>query len=463
MQYRSFLTWRLLTSRFLPLAAVVAVAFGVFCLIPVLSVMEGFKQQMRGYLRGALSDISVTGDGAAGLYHQLELEEALAKIPHVAAYAPYVEGIAILDAREVGHCAIRGIDPIAESQVSNFARYLLRGSEIRALLEDSKYTFPADRQPLSPEELEFIFSLKRRQDIAAFWQNAPQFPASDLEPPPQPIVVGIEAFRSGIFTLGQTKELITLSPVTREPRSQTFLVVGVFQTKLFEQDLSTIYMPIAVAQNFLALEEQRDDDYKMRFTGFSIRLDDFANAPAVLREIDVNGIGPFRPELLLARSWEQHRGNLLKAVDSEKTIITAMMMLIVAFAGVVIFLILTVMVIEKTRDLGVLRSLGATPRGVVMMFLRMGMVLCILGTVLGVTCGYLLTSNINAVHDFIHDLTGRSLFPPDIYYFTEIPVAYRWFDWATILAPTIALGFLASLIPAVWAARQDPVKTLRHE
>jgi len=213
------------------------------------------------------------------------------------------------------------------------------------------------------------------------------------------------------------------------------------------------------AQNFLGAYGEGD----YRYTGFSIQLDDYNNVGGVKAQIKELGLGGYDGELLWVRTWEDQRKNLLRAVEIEKKIVSVLMLLVVAFAGVVIFLMLTVMVIEKTRDLGVLRSLGATPSGVVGLFLRSGMFLCALGMAIGSTGGYLFTKYINEIHDVIYHLTGWQLFPPDVYYLTEIPIHHRWQDWALILGASIFFGFLASVIPAWYAASRDPVKALRHD
>ena len=111
---------------------------------------------------------------------------------------------------------------------------------------------------------------------------------------------------------------------------------------------------------------------------------------------------------MIVQTWEGQRVSLLQAVDVEKKIIASMMMLIVAFAGAMIFLILTLLVIEKTRDLGVLCSLGASAGGVISLFLRIGMILCMVGIVLGALSGWALTANINAVEEWIFILTSTS-------------------------------------------------------
>lgn len=561
MKYRSFLNTRHLTTRFIPLAAVLVVAGGVFCLIPVLAVMEGFKTEMRSHIRGSLSHLSVVGRGYislydelgvqaalddfvlydlvidravekrgldaslermgfgaervrdlakyAGEYYDLELgpmrsdgsgvgstleiptreefidrakrerlyrsladtglEESLSQLDlpddpryrPIEASAPYVEATAVFKSGVLSTCSIRGIEPAEEAKVGEFLSYLLRDDEIESMLRQRRLRLPKDRKPFTVEEAEHLFSPERREEVRKSFGTFEEDEAAARFEQPQPIVVGIEALRNGRFQMGLNTELTTYSPIDDTVRNGKFIVVGAFQTNVYELDIGLVYMPMGPVGNFLGLYDPTINDN--RLSGFAVKLHDYELAEKVRNQINQFGIGPIPPEQLRARTWEEERSTLLQAVDTEKRIISAMMLLIVAFAGVVIFLILTVMVIEKTRDLGVLRSLGATRRGVVLLFLRTGMILCITGTTLGAIAGWAFTDNINTIHDWLEKLTGRPLFPPNIYYLTEIPVAHNWGDWALVLLPSILCGFLASLIPAIWAANRDPVKALRHE
>lgn len=563
MKYLSFLNTRYLTTRFIPLAAVLVVAGGVFCLIPVLSVMEGFKTQMRASIRGSLSHLTVNGRGYVSMVGEFEVQDALESLvlhheiaeraaeihgideacrmagmtdadleairqlaqiwvldadpdappppgtarresaeerlaasvlegklmrivlniqdltaeeslttfdlptddadryQPVVACAPFVEAMAIFKSSVLATCSIRGIEPAEEAKVGEFLRYLLKDDEIEQMLLHPRMRLPKDRETFTTEEAVALFSRERRDAVRKIYASSEDDPGSSQIEKPQPIVVGIEALRTGRFQLGRTVQLTTYSPVDQSVRFGNFRVVGAFQSNAYELDLGLVYMPLGAMGDFLDLWDEREGDN--RFSGFSVRLADYDQAEAVRDQINRYGLGEFDRDKMMARTWEEERATLLQAVDTEKRIISAMMLLIVGFAGVVIFLILTVMVIEKTRDLGVLRSLGATRRGVIMLFLRTGMILCITGTTLGAVAGWVFTDNINTVHDWIERLTGRSLFPPTIYYLTEIPVDHNWGDWALVLLPSILFGFLASLIPAMWAANRDPVKALRHE
>lgn len=464
MKYLFFVTRRYLVTRFIPWAAVLAVAFGVLALITVLSVMEGFKVEMRQRIRGSLAHLTIHSQTSRGLFDEDVLAERVAKLPQVKAVAPFVEHSGIYRLQLSGglsSCVIRGIEPLAEAGVSDFATYLLRDSEIQLLLEYPQLGhLPDERQPLEPHEIEEIFSRERRTRIA----KATGVEGVELgRGVPQPIVVGIEALRRRRLSIGHVVQIQTFSPLTLEPKVANFIVVGAFKIGEFNQDMSWMFMPIRACQEFLDFYDTNPDINDYRFSGLSVKLDDYGRSEQVKTTIRQEVFPHLRTRIIDVETWEDQRKNLLQAVDIEKTIVGAMMMLLVCFAGFVIFLILTLLVIEKTRDLGVLRSLGATAGGIVGIFMLLGFFLVSLGIVLGGFTGWVFLNNINEVHDWIYEVTGWQLFPPDIYYLTEIPVAFRVLDLLLILGSANAFGLLGSLIPALIAARKDPIKALRHE
>jgi len=461
LQYHGFLMRRYIFRRTIPYAAVLAVAFGVFALIPVLSVMEGFKEEMRERIRGSLSHLTLTGLYTTTFLGVDEAIDRISQLDHVEAVAPFITSEGIYRAYTIAMCEIRGVDPLAEARVGDFARYLLRPEEIRALVDDPRAELPEGRQPLTEAEIRRIFSLERRRELHrsnVFDEDSEGFAWED---PPQPVVVGIEALRRELTRIGHVISLTSYSPVDLEHRVQSFLVVGAFQSGVFEQDEHWIYMPIQAAARYLdVFDEKALDD---RVTGLSIRLDDYRHADAVRRQIEEVIVPGLRNPDVRVLTWEDQRRNLLSAVEIEKRIVSTMMLLIVLFAGFMIFLILMLMVIEKTRDLGVLRSLGATPGGVVRLFLRQGMVLTFLGVLLGIAAGWLLVDNINPLHDAIERATGWTLFPPEVYYLDRIPTRLRAEDWLLVIVPAIVCGYLGSIVPALWAARRDPIQALHHE
>lgn len=433
--------------------------------------MEGFKLEMRERIRGSLSHLVIKGGPVRGLVGEDQLLETVQSQPGVAAASPYVETLALYKVTRLDHCLVRGIDPIQESAVSDFDLYLLSDAEIDQLLADPYLLLPDNRATTPPEKVKEIFSVQRRRQVLRWRLGGNQGEAFSEEAPPQGLVVGIEALRSGRLNMGDVVQLSSYSPITLEPCNGKFIVVGAFQSGVYEQDQQWAYADLRAMQEMLDLWDEEAQD--MRISGISIRLEDYSDASNARMKIDkeiskrmdlpateTEAI-PWRPREVL--TWENQRENLLQAVEIEKRIIAVMMLLIVAFAAAMIFLILMLLVIEKQRDLGVLRALGATRTGVILLVLRQGMILCFTGAILGLIGGWLLVENINEVHDTIFRMTGLRLFPPDIYYLERIPAFMRWQDVTLVCIPTLVFGFLGSFLPALWAGRRDPIRALHHE
>jgi ABC-type lipoprotein release transport system permease subunit len=169
------------------------------------------------------------------------------------------------------------------------------------------------------------------------------------------------------------------------------------------------------------------------------------------------------PFTIQVRTWEQQRSVLVQAVDQEKWIVSFLVFLLNVFIGFVVLLMLVLIVIEKTRDIGILLALGAKPRGVVRIFLADGLVIVALGVGLGLLGGFFFVENINRIHDAFYGLTGIRLFDPQIYQMDRIPTTVTAGQVMVSIFPSILFGFLASLIPAVWASHQDPIKAIHYE
>ena len=470
MQYQSFLSKRYLKRRWAPWAATLAVALGVFSLLSVLAVMEGFKVEMKERIRGSLSHLVVEGIATRQLVGEDSLLDAARTTPGVEAASPFIETLAIYRSAVLDYCILRGVDPSSEAEVSDFDLYLLSEEEIEQLLADPYMMLPEDRAPPDAARVVEVFSLERRRQLLRSRLRRDDVGFVE-EAPPQGLVVGIESLRSGRLAIGDTVQLSSYSPVTFEPRIGKFIIVGAFQSGVYEQDQRWAYSDIRALQQVLDLWDEDAQD--MGISGIALRLTDYSQAEEVKQRLYLEisrrmnlpaadeGSIPWRS--MEINTWENQRDNLLQAVEIEKRIIAAMMLLIVAFAAAMIFLILMLLVIEKSRDLGVLRALGATRGGVIQLVLTQGMILCITGAVLGLTGGWILTENINEAHDAIYRATGMRLFPPDIYYLERIPAVLRWQDMVLVCAPTLIFGFLGSLFPALWAGRRDPIRALHHE
>ena len=165
---------------------------------------------------------------------------------------------------------------------------------------------------------------------------------------------------------------------------------------------------------------------------------------------------------ITVQTWEEVRAPYLRAVNNEKVLLLIVLSFIILLAGFTILATLTLTVVEKTRDIGLLKAIGATTGGVLSLFLRSGLMIGVFGGVLGIGLGRLVERNVNGIKDALSEI-GIQIFPPDIYLFREIPHEWGWTSVAAIFAGGVGIAFLAGLPPALRAARMDPVVALRHE
>jgi lipoprotein-releasing system permease protein len=162
-------------------------------------------------------------------------------------------------------------------------------------------------------------------------------------------------------------------------------------------------------------------------------------------------------------TWEHKQGPLLGAIAVERGLLNVLLFLIVAVAGFGILAIFSMIVVEKTRDIGILKALGASNLGVLNIFLGYGLLLGLVGAALGTGAGLLLTTNLNVVEKFISHYTGQDIFPRNIYYFDSIPTNTQAWTVVVINLGALAIAVLFSIMPALRAAMLHPVRALRYE
>jgi len=240
------------------------------------------------------------------------------------------------------------------------------------------------------------------------------------------------------------------------PVSLAVTVTDVLKTGMSEYDSNLIYCNLEYLQKVRGMvhgEGVRD------FTTIQIKLKDYANAPEVVRKLKA----AFPPHMFTVQTWEDKQGPLLAAVEMESAILNVLLFLIIAVAGFGILAIFFMIVVEKTRDIGIMKALGASSNGIMSIFLSYGLALGIVGSSVGVGLGLLFVHYINQIEDALSWLTGRPVFNEEIYYFSEIPtmVSPLMVFWVALGAVTIAV--LASILPARRAAKLHPVKSLRYE
>ncbi len=382
------------------------VTIGVWVLIAVIAVMSGFDRELRQKLIGMHAHVTVSAAGSPLDRQQQQLiEQDARKLPRVKAVSPYVLGLVLVEFnRHVATPYVKGIDPQGEVQVSQLAQYIKVG----------------------------------KLDLAG-----------------DKVVIGRDlADQLGVF-LGD--KITVYSPRNLEKRGkEVYLpmdleVTGIFESGMFEYDVGLIFTSLETAQ----------DLYEMgnAVHGIEVMTDDpVAGAAEVARELNRELPPPLR-----AQTWAELNKRLLGAIQVEKTMMFFILILIIVVAAFGIMSTLITVTVQKTRDIGVMKALGATPRKILAVFLLQGFTVGVIGVAAGVALGLLTVDNINPINHFLSHILGIDLFPQDIYNFAEIPAFLTPRDLLTITGSALVICTLAGLLPALRAARLEHVEALRHE
>ena len=391
---------------FIALTSMLGIVLGVTALITVLSVMNGFEKELRSRILGVVAHATVSEDDGV-LHHWSALQKMLAGRPHVVGVAPYIEGEGMLSGSQgVSGTLIRGVLPSEESSVSDIGAKMTAGK------------------------------------------------LSDLHPGGFGIVLGNElAMRLGA-RLGDKVTLVTpqttVTPAGILPRLKRFTVVGIFNVGMYEYDNGLAVMAMADAAKLFRMDDA--------VSGVRLKLDDLLRAPAISRQL-ANDLPPG----FVVTDWTQQHVNFFRAVQMEKTVMFVILLLIVAVAAFNIVSTLVMMVRDKEADIAVLRTLGATPRSIMTIFIVQGSLIGVVGTALGGIGGVLLALNVETIVPFIEHLFHVEFLSADVYYISELPSELQWHDVARICGVSMVLSLVATLYPAWRAARTQPAEALRYE
>ena len=253
---------------------------------------------------------------------------------------------------------------------------------------------------------------------------------------------------------------LTMASASMPPKGITdnFTVVDIYESNMSEFDSQFVFIPLDAMQRLRAMFDPISN--KGMVNAIRIKLKDEKDGPLVRDMLKEEFNSPDR-ELYKIQTWQDQRSNLLSAVEMERSIMNVLMFLIIAVCGFTIMTIFLMIVSEKVKDIGILRALGASSPGIMFVFLNYGLLLGVVGSVFGVIGGLIFLDNINPIADCLSSLTGRQVFPPDIYYFYKIPTCVEWQTIVWIVIGTITVTVLASVFPAWRAASMQPVEALR--
>jgi lipoprotein-releasing system permease protein len=235
------------------------------------------------------------------------------------------------------------------------------------------------------------------------------------------------------------------------PVYDSFVVVDFFQSNMSEYDANCVFVPLEHLQSLRAMEN--------RASNILIKVKDPAESKNVKDALEklLRGHG------VIVNTWEEKQGPLLRAIEIEKSILNILLFMIIAVAGFGILAIFSMIVSEKTRDIGILKALGASSGGVMKIFLTYGLLLGVVGSLCGTMLGLSITWNINAVENAIAAITGSHVFAGDIYYFNEIPTDVNTTAVLIVNLGAVGIAVVFSIIPALRAAMLHPVQALRYE
>ncbi len=258
---------------------------------------------------------------------------------------------------------------------------------------------------------------------------------------------------------GNDVKVSTVTAGTPAPAYFDATVVDVFKSGMSEYDSNLVFCNLEYLQQVRKMIKTENGVESRAITSVQIKLKDFRDSDKVLKILR----SEFPPDRYTVRTWEQKQGPLLAAVDVESSILNILLFLIITVAGFGILAIFFMIVVEKTRDIGILKALGASSSGVMSIFLSYGLSLGMVGSGVGVIAGLLFVRYINQIEHVITILTGRKVFDEKIYYFKEIPTHIDPFTICWVASGAIGIAVLASVLPARRAARLQPVRALRYE
>lgn len=390
---------------FISLISTAGIALGVAALIVVLSVMNGFQKEVRDRMLSVLAHIEVY-DYSGSLTDWKKTAREAFMHDEVKGAAPYVLGQAMLVRNnQLRGVVIRGVLPQEESNVSDVAKQVKWGSFDQ--LESGKYN----------------------------------------------IVIGSELARMLRVRVGDRLPVIapqgqiTLAGIV--PRLKQFTVTGIFEAGHFQFDSTMAFIHLDDAKRLFRLAAP---------SGLRLRVEDMHRAPMVARDLS-----RILTDHVLIRDWSKQNKNWFAAVQTEKKMMFLILMLIIAVAAFNLVSTLVMTVTEKRADIAILRTLGASPRSIMKIFIIQGAFAGLLGTAVGVGLGVVIALNIDVIVPAIESIMGIHFLPKEIYVISSLPSDLRWSDVIAIGCSAIVLAFLATLYPSWNASRLKPAEALRYE
>jgi len=423
MPYELFIGLRYLKAKgkstfvsIITFISIAGVALGVTALIVVLSVMTGFEEDLKDKILGTNAHVVVLKSGNE-MEDYGQLMEKLKGFSGVVAATPFIYSQVMLSSgSSVSGVVLRGIDTKTDIRVTNLYRSIVQG---------------------------------RMSNL-----EKPILPPDGKEPALPGVIIGQELAKNLNLYLGDTVNIVSpmgnITPFGMIPKTKRFRVAGIFNTGMYEYDATLAYTGLREAQAFLSMGDA--------VTGIQLKVKDVYKSGEIAGKIN-QGLGP----PYIARDWMQMNKNILFALKTEKVVMFIILTLIVLVAAFGIASTLFMVVMEKTKDIAILKSLGATSASIMKIFVLEGLIIGTAGTIIGLIGGLVIALNMESIVNFVQNLTGFELFSKDIYYLNRFPSQVVPSDVLIISVTAILISFVATLYPSWQGSRLPPVEALRYE
>ena len=416
MRYEWFIGLRHLKAKrkqtfisIITLISIIGFALGVWALIVVLAVMSGFEKTLKEKILGTQAHLVVLKTNQEGMDQYEEVVKEVEQVKGVVSATPFILSQVMLSSESnVFGVVLNGIDPDRVGKVIELAHNMKAG---------------------------------RLQDLKAEGESPG-------------IILGVELAKRLGVSINDPIQVIsplgTMTPMGMMPKMKRFRVVGIFYSGMYDFDNTLAYISISSAQKFLNMDS--------RVTGIEIKTDDIYKVKKIGKEIRQKLGFPF-----WTRDWMEMNRNLFSALKLEKVAMFIILVLIVLVAAFNIISTLIMVVMEKNKDIAILKSMGAPSKGILRIFIIEGGVIGVVGTFFGTVIGLATALNLEKVSGFVENLFGFKILPSDVYYIDKLPSQVNPQDVVMIVITTILISLLATLYPSWRASRLDPAEGLRYE